>query len=128
MPLSNDASKLPVVSFSHGSSAGASWDRNMRWKRSIRSCATASAGTRASMSATMTASAFDSVSRCLVISRRLARKGAGIAVIPPILVRDELASGLLAEVATLEGMSELFLAVTLKRQFPNPLLSEVLKG
>ena len=80
------------------------------------------------MIATMTASAFDSVSRYLVISRRLARKGAGIAVIPPILVRDELASGLLAEVATLEGISELFLAVTLKRQFPNPLLSEVLRG
>ena len=80
------------------------------------------------MIATMTASAFDSVSRRLVISRLLTRKGAGIAVIPPILVRDELASGLLAEVATLEGISELFLAVTLKRQFPNPLLSEVLRG
>ncbi|MCC6720524.1 MAG: LysR family transcriptional regulator [Acetobacteraceae bacterium] len=64
----------------------------------------------------------------MAMLRLLAREDAGLAVIPPIVVRDELASGLLVEAATLQGISELFLAVTLGRRFPNPLLAEVLKG
>lgn len=58
--------------------------------------------------------------------RLLARGGAGLAVLPPIVVRDELASGLLVERAQLNGITEQFLAVTLQRRFPNPLASEVM--
>lgn len=62
----------------------------------------------------------------MAMLRLLARADAGLAVIPPIVVRDELASGLLVEAGRLEGIGESFLAVTLQRRFPNPLLEEVL--
>jgi len=62
----------------------------------------------------------------MAMLRLLARADTGLAVIPPIVVRDELASGRLVEVARLEGIFETFLAVTLARRFPNPLLAEVL--
>ncbi len=57
--------------------------------------------------------------------RLLARAGAGLAVLPPIVVRDELASGLLVERARLDGITERFLAVTLQRRFPNPLIADL---
>lgn len=63
----------------------------------------------------------------MAMLRLLTRENAGLAVIPPIVVLDELASGLLVEAATLEGLKESFLAVTLARRFPNPLLSDVLR-
>lgn len=58
--------------------------------------------------------------------RLLARAGAGLAVLPPIVVQDELSSGVLVEHARLDGITERFLAVTLRRRFPNPLVAEVL--
>jgi len=58
--------------------------------------------------------------------RLLARAGAGLAVLPPIVVQDELRSGLLVERAQLDGITERFLAVTLRRRFPNPLVADVL--
>jgi LysR family transcriptional regulator, transcriptional activator of nhaA len=63
----------------------------------------------------------------MAMLRLLAREDAGLAVIPPIVVRDELALGLLVEAAVLDGIHESFLAVTLARRFPNPLLAEVLR-
>ena len=62
----------------------------------------------------------------MAMIRLLARADAGLAIIPPIVVRDELQSGALVEAARLDGISETFLAVTLERRFPNPLLAEVL--
>ncbi|RFU12423.1 LysR family transcriptional regulator [Rhodobacteraceae bacterium W635] len=62
----------------------------------------------------------------MAMLRLLARGGAGLAVIPPVVVQDELAAGTLAELARLDGMSERFFAVTLQRRFPNPLVAEVL--
>lgn len=62
----------------------------------------------------------------MAMIRLLARADAGLAIIPPIVVRDELSSGLLVEAAKLDGISETFFAVTQERRFPNPLLSEVL--
>jgi LysR family transcriptional activator of nhaA len=62
----------------------------------------------------------------MAMIRLFARADAGLAVIPPIVVRDELDSGLLVEAAALEGISESFVAVTLARRFPNPLLTELL--
>ncbi|MDE3078601.1 MAG: LysR family transcriptional regulator [Paracoccaceae bacterium] len=64
----------------------------------------------------------------MAMMRLLAREDAGLAVIPPIVVRDELRTGVLREVARLEGIVEPFLAVTRQRRFPNPLLSELLSG
>lgn len=62
----------------------------------------------------------------MAMMRLLARADAGLAIIPPIVVHDELQSGALVEAARLDGISETFLAVTQARRFPNPLLSEVL--
>lgn len=62
----------------------------------------------------------------MAMLRLLAREDAGLAVIPPIVVQDELASGLLVEAARLTDVSETFHAVTAVRRFPNPLLTEVL--
>jgi LysR family transcriptional activator of nhaA len=62
----------------------------------------------------------------MAMIRLLARADAGLAIIPPIVVRDELLSGTLIEAARLEGIHETFIAVTLERRFPNPLLAEVL--
>ncbi len=62
----------------------------------------------------------------MAMLRLLARAKAGIAVIPPIVVRDELASGGLAELARLEGITEGFFAITLRRRFPNPLVAVLL--
>ncbi|NNU79440.1 LysR family transcriptional regulator [Halovulum dunhuangense] len=63
----------------------------------------------------------------MAMMRLLARADAGLAVVPPIVVRDELAQGLLVEAAPLPGIIESFFAVTLERRFPNPLLGELLQ-
>ncbi|HKL68230.1 LysR family transcriptional regulator [Salibaculum sp.] len=62
----------------------------------------------------------------MAMLRLLARADAGLAVLPPIVVQDELEAGQLVEVARLEGIEEVFCAVTMRRRFPNPLLAEVL--
>lgn len=64
----------------------------------------------------------------MAMLRLLAREGAGLAVIPPIVVRDELASGRLVERARLDPLRERFLAVTMARRFPNPLVDEILRA
>ncbi|PKQ12802.1 MAG: LysR family transcriptional regulator [Alphaproteobacteria bacterium HGW-Alphaproteobacteria-1] len=64
----------------------------------------------------------------MAMIRLLARADAGLAVIPPIVVRDELLSGKLLEASRLDGIGETFLAVTRERRFPNPLLAELLRG
>jgi len=62
----------------------------------------------------------------MAMLRLLTREDAGLCVIPPIVVRDEMASGKLVEAMRLDGIQETFLAVTLSRRFPNPLLRSVL--
>lgn len=64
----------------------------------------------------------------MAMIRLLAREGVGLAVIPNIVVQDELAQGLLVEAGTLPGLDESFLAVTLERRFPNPILVALLSG
>jgi LysR family transcriptional activator of nhaA len=61
----------------------------------------------------------------MAMMRLLVRADVGLAVLPPIVVTDELRSGDLTEAATLDGMTETFFAVTLERQFPNPLLDDL---
>ncbi len=62
----------------------------------------------------------------MAMLRLLAREDAGVAVLPTIVVQDELATGLLVEAGRLEGMRETFYAVTRERRFPNPLLGPLL--
>ena len=64
----------------------------------------------------------------MAMIRLLAREGAGLAVIPPIVVQDELLQGILVEAGKLPGLDETFLAVTLERRFPNPTLLGLLLG
>ncbi len=62
----------------------------------------------------------------MAMLRLVARNHDGLAVVPPIVVKDELDSGLLEEVAKLPGLEETFFAITFERRFPNPLLALVL--
>lgn len=64
----------------------------------------------------------------IAMMRLLARESVGLTVLPPIAVRDELASGQLRELAVIEGLTESFHAVTLVRRFANPLVEQLLKG
>ncbi len=64
----------------------------------------------------------------MAMMRLMAREGIGLAVVPPIVVRDELANKRLVEAAKLPGISETFYAVTLARRFPNPLVRQLLKA
>jgi len=64
----------------------------------------------------------------MAMMRLLARAGAGLAVLPPIVVQDELSTGRLLEAGRLPGIGETFYAVTIARRFPNPILGELLDG
>ena len=64
----------------------------------------------------------------MAMMRLLARAGVGLAVLPPIVVQDELTSGHLIEAGRLPGVGEAFYAVTIRRRFPNPVLAELLEG
>lgn len=62
----------------------------------------------------------------MAMMRLLARGDIGLAVLPPIVVKDELESGVLIEADRLPGISETFYAVTMERRFPNPFLKPLL--
>lgn len=76
---------------------------------------------RLGISPTIAAEADD-----MAMLRLLACNQAGLAVIPPIVVRDELINGVLVEMMQLPGLVESFHAVTLTRRFPHPLLKEII--
>jgi LysR family transcriptional activator of nhaA len=58
----------------------------------------------------------------MAMLRLLARERIGLAVVPTIVVRDELEARVLVEIAPLPQLKETFFAITLARRFPNPLL------
>jgi LysR family transcriptional activator of nhaA len=62
----------------------------------------------------------------MAMMRLLAREGAGLAVLPPIVVKDELAAGTLIELDRLPGITEQFVCVTVKRRFSNPLVASLI--
>ena len=62
----------------------------------------------------------------MAMMRLLAREGIGLAVIPPIVVTDELGTGFLAEACRLPGIVESFYAVSLERRFQSPLVSTLI--
>jgi LysR family transcriptional activator of nhaA len=63
----------------------------------------------------------------MAMLRLLAREGRAVALVPPIVVRDELAQGVLEERAAVPGLEEGFYAITRRRRFPHPLLAELLR-
>lgn len=62
----------------------------------------------------------------MAMMRLLAREGIGMALVPPIVVRDELASGRLIEARDHPRISEQFYAIIPERRFPNPVLTDLL--
>ena len=63
----------------------------------------------------------------MAMLRLLAREGAGLALVPPVVVRGELDSGLLVERHQVAGIRESFFAITPSRRFPNPVLRDLLR-
>ena len=64
----------------------------------------------------------------MAMMRLLAREDIGLAVLPPIVVKDEIAAGVLVEGDGLPGIAETFYAVTIERRFPNPLVRLLLQS
>ena len=64
----------------------------------------------------------------MAMLRLLTREGVGLGVIPPIVVKDELASGFLKEAGSLPGIAENFYAVTMERKFPNALVRDLVSA
>lgn len=73
--------------------------------------------------------------RCLVLAevddmallRLLARDSGAVALLPSVVVRDELSSGQLVEYCVVPDLIENFYAITVKRHFEPPLLKELLR-
>jgi LysR family transcriptional activator of nhaA len=62
----------------------------------------------------------------MAMIRLLTRANLGLAVVPAIVVQDELDSGRLLQAEDFTGIHETFYAITLKRRFSNPLVRELL--
>ena len=63
----------------------------------------------------------------MAMLRLLAREDMGLTLVPPIVVRDELRSGLLVDAVQVPDLMESFYAITLSRRFPNPLLRTLIQ-
>lgn len=59
--------------------------------------------------------------------RLLATAGTGLALVPPVVVRDEIQRGQLIIRRSLPDITENFYAVTPSRRFPNPLVRELIE-
>lgn len=62
----------------------------------------------------------------MAMLRLLARESKGVALVPPVVVVDELKSGMLVERFRFPDIKETFYAIAQSRRFPNPLLQELL--
>ena len=62
----------------------------------------------------------------MAMLRLLAREREGVSLVPPIVVRDELETGILVEHHRIPEVTERFYAIVQKRRFPNRLLGELL--
>lgn len=63
----------------------------------------------------------------MAMMRLLVREDIGLALVPPIVVTDELSSGRLREAKEHPRIRETFYAITLRRRFPNPIVQDLLK-
>ena len=61
----------------------------------------------------------------MALLRLLARDTGGVALLPSVVVRDELRTGKLVEYAVVPGLYENFYAVTVPRRFEPPLVKEL---
>lgn len=62
----------------------------------------------------------------MAMLRLMAREAHCLALVPPIVVRDELEAGTLVQLCSVPGVDESFYAITQKRRFPNPLVTELI--
>jgi LysR family transcriptional activator of nhaA len=58
----------------------------------------------------------------MAMLRLMARESPGVTLVPPVVVQDELKSGLLVERCRIPQIRESFYAITPSRRFPNPLV------
>jgi LysR family transcriptional activator of nhaA len=63
----------------------------------------------------------------MALMRLLARDSNSVALLPTVVVQDELRSGLLAEYCVVPDLYESFYAITVQRHFAVPLLEELLR-
>jgi LysR family transcriptional regulator, transcriptional activator of nhaA len=61
----------------------------------------------------------------MAMLRLLAREGEGMALVPPVVVRDEIEAGILVQTHRLRDIRESFFAITPHRRFPNALVGEL---
>lgn len=64
----------------------------------------------------------------MAMLRLVARESPGVALVPPVVVKDELDRRILVEYARVTGLRENFFAVTATRRFGNLLLKDLLEG
>lgn len=64
----------------------------------------------------------------MAMLRLLAREIDGIALLPPVVVQDELGQKTLHELYQIPGLEERFYAITVSRKFPNPYLGALLEN
>jgi LysR family transcriptional activator of nhaA len=64
----------------------------------------------------------------MAMLRLLAREGDGLALVPPVVVRDEIATGRIVEKHRIREVKERFYGITLTRRFPNPLVRELIES
>ncbi len=63
----------------------------------------------------------------MAMLRLLAREGDCLALVPPVVVRDEIERGELVETHRIPQLKETFYAITPSRRFPNPLVGELVQ-
>jgi LysR family transcriptional activator of nhaA len=61
----------------------------------------------------------------MAMLRLLARECAGVTLVPPVVVKDELLNGTLVERCRVPGLRECFYAITPNRRFPNQVVREL---
>ena len=62
----------------------------------------------------------------MAMLRLLAREGDVLALVPPLVVRDEIATGTLVVTHRIAEVRETFYAITASRHFPNPIVGELI--
>ena len=62
----------------------------------------------------------------MAMLRLMARETSGVTLVPPVVVKDELASGVLVERHKFPQIKESFYAITPSRKFPNTILRELM--
>ncbi|HVT71950.1 MAG TPA: LysR family transcriptional regulator [Lacunisphaera sp.] len=61
----------------------------------------------------------------MAMQRLLAREGEGMALVPPVVVRDEIQAGMLVQTHRIREIQEVFFAITPSRRFPNALVGDL---